>query len=131
MKKHRILLLFGGIAVIASGVALAQQKGYYEQLRYRKNDPFVFCTQGASIEHNEIQSPKCWVPLPPYTGAWTPTYLCRPENYYGARNWQQADYDSLNQYMSVCPQARTSGSWTSRNGQGAAENTDSKGYNSH
>ena len=127
--KRRILL--AGMALAITSGSVMADKQPYERLRYRQDDPFVFCKQGPSIEHNEIQSPKCWVPLPPYTGAWTVTYLCRPENYYGARNWQQADYDSLNHYLSVCPKAHTSGDWKARGSQGAPENTDSNGYNSH
>jgi len=87
-----------------AGVVAAQSDGGYENLHYRDNDPFVLCTQGQKIPD------KCWVPLPPYTGAYTLTGLCNPPNQYG-RSWKAADNDALEQYLLVCPMARQSGSW--------------------
>lgn len=79
-------------------------QGMYEQLRYRSNDPFVFCTEGQKT------LTKCWWPMPPYTGAYMRNPGCAPENEYGPE-WTVADYDSLDQYLSVCPAAISSGSW--------------------
>jgi hypothetical protein len=93
--------------------ASAQSAGYYEPLRYRSNDPFLFCTKG------QQNADKCWVPLPPYTGAYMMMPYCDPPNTYG-KPWTQADYDSLQQYQSVCPRADNSGNWE---GRGQPEST--------
>jgi hypothetical protein len=72
-------------------------------IRYRANDPFVFCTQGMKIPV------PCWVPIPPYNGEFMYTGLCEP-NPYG-RPWDAQDYDALQQLVSICPKAVTSGGW--------------------
>lgn len=124
MKSYQKSILLLTLAC-ASATALAQSggSGYYKGpngLSFRQNDPFVFCKQGPSIQQGEISAPACWKPLPPYTGNWTPTFLCKPENYYGARSWEQADYKSLKEYLEVCPRAEDSGSWE---GQGRPEDS--------
>ena len=90
--------------VLMNSQVVAQSSGYYDLLCYRSNDPFVFCTQGQNIPD------KCWMPVAPYTGNYALTGACNPPNQYG-RSWTAADHDALNQYLSVCPKAMTSGSW--------------------
>lgn len=93
--------------------AVAQSSGYYEQIQYRDNDPFVFCTQG------QKNMDKCWIPLPPYTGNYMMMPHCNPPNQYG-KSWTNDDWASLYQYLRVCPQAMESGAWE---GQGRPEQT--------
>ncbi|WP_153242646.1 hypothetical protein [Frateuria defendens] len=95
----------GWIFLVAMAFAAQAGAQGYEFLRYRINDPFVFCTQG------QINPDKCWWPMPPYTGAFMQNPSCDPPNPYG-RSWTAADWDSLGQYQQVCPQAITSGAWT-------------------
>lgn len=91
------------LTIVIFSASVCAQDGY-EQLRYRSNDPFVFCTDGQ-------QTPtKCWWPMPPYTGAYMRNPGCAPENEYGPE-WAAADYDSLHEYQKVCPEAITSGAW--------------------
>lgn len=90
-----------------SGAINAQSSGYYETIRYRADDPFLFCTQGQDPKR---YPERCWIPLPPYTGNYMMMPYCDPPNTYG-KSWTQADWDSLSQYQSVCPKARTSGGW--------------------
>lgn len=73
-------------------------------IRYRANDPFVFCTQG------QKRPDKCWWPIAPYTGAYVVDPTCDPPNIDG-RPWTPADYDSRSQYLQICPQAIHSGGW--------------------
>lgn len=51
-----------------------------ETLRYRTNDPFLFCTRG------QINDDKYWWPLPPYTGAYIMSPACDPPNTYGMKS---------------------------------------------
>jgi hypothetical protein len=99
--KHWIIVL----SLLFSGTVGAQ-----EVIRYRYNDPFVFCTEGMKIPL------PCWVPIAPFTGQFMYTGLCEP-NPYG-RPWDQQDYDALSQLVMICPQARTSGGWS---GKGRAD----------
>jgi hypothetical protein len=85
----------------------------YETLRYRDNDPFVFCRYGMKILD------PCWIPIPPYTGAWMYTGLCDPPNEYG-RSWTAQDYDALHQLERVCAMTSSSGPWK---GGGTGENS--------
>lgn len=94
---------------------VASAQSYYEFIRYRNNDPFVFCHFG----YKEIPATACWVPVAPYLGQWTYTGVCRPPNKYG-RNWNNEDHDSLNQYERICPHALKSGGWE---GQGNPQST--------
>ncbi|WP_024889869.1 hypothetical protein [Luteimonas huabeiensis] len=87
---------------------ISAQSGFYERLRYRDDDPFVFCTQG---QDPQIEPFPCWRPQPPYTGAYTLMPYCRPPNPYGWKSWTYADRDSLQQYLRVCPKAGASGQW--------------------
>lgn len=103
----RWILLF---AVVLAGQASAQM---YERINYRDDDPFVFCTQGLK------RVDKCWVPIPPYTGQYVLTGICRPPNKYG-RNWDKDDTQSLQEYVRICPHAETSGGW---DGPGRPEST--------
>lgn len=111
MKTRWIVL---GAVLLALHVS-AQDSAYYEELRYRKDDPFVFCTYGQKSEG------KCWVPTD-HLGAWMynlPAY-CDPPYYPYGKSWTQEDYDSLDQYISTCPHAESDGSWK---GQGDPQNT--------
>ena len=99
------------IAWIALATAITASA---QELRYRSNDPFVFCRYG----YKETVAQMCWVPIPPYTGAWAYTGVCDPPNKYG-RSWNNEDYDAQNQYLSICPQAINSGEW-----KGAGDGTE-------
>ncbi|MDO5609242.1 MAG: hypothetical protein Q4G62_00420 [Pseudomonadota bacterium] len=110
--RHSAVVLVSILLTLATVFAVHASDGFYETIRYRKNDPFVFCTQGPSIRHGEIRSPACWKPLPPFLGQWAYTGGCNPPNKYG-RKWDHADHDSLAQYQRICPKGgdRESGSW--------------------
>lgn len=95
--------------------ALPAAAQFYEPLQFRSNDPFLFCHDG----YEPIQANACWIPLPPYTGAWIMTGVCNPPNQYG-RSWTDRDMLALEQYFTVCPQARNSGEWS---GNGAPQST--------
>lgn len=112
MKLHPIRLTALALVsiLLTTVLTVRASDGFYEKIRYRQNDPYVFCTQGPSIRHGEIRSPACWKPIPPYLGQWMYTGGCRPPNQYG-RNWDQADHDSLAQYQRICPKAEASGGW--------------------
>ena len=101
--KRGILMVFALFALEA-----AAQSGYYEQIQYRSDDPFVFCTQGQGWKKAPMQ---CWIPLPPYTGNYMMMPYCAPPNYYSGMQWTQDDWSSWQQYLTVCPQAQTSGAW--------------------
>ena len=105
------------VAMMLCAQAHAHQDGFYEELRYRQDDPFLFCTRGQDTWDT------CWKPIKPYTGAWIYTGICDEPNPKG-RSWYQRDRDSLQQYMEVCPQAVSSGSWDGRGG--SPENSPSK-----
>lgn len=79
-------------------------QGFYESIRYRANDPFVFCTQGQKTPD------KCWWPITPYLGQYVMNPDCDPPDPEG-KPWTAADTDSLKQYLEICPQAKTSGGW--------------------
>ncbi len=87
---------------------------FYECLRYREDDPFLFCTDGQDKE----KAPKrCWWPIAPFTGAFMMNPACRPPNPYGY-DWSDEDWDSLGQYLRVCPMAGgKSGTWNSKSGK--------------
>lgn len=106
----------GLVIVLVSFNAVAQSggTGYYEQLQYRDNDPFVFCTQGRK------EKDKCWIPLPPYTGNFMAMPYCNPPNTYSGKSWTQDDWNSYYQYLRVCPRAINSGRW---DGTGKPEET--------
>lgn len=89
-------------------------RGFYEFIRYRHDDPFLFCTDG---QDRDIAPDRCWWPIAPFTGAFTMNPACRPPNPYG-KEWTAADWDSLYQYLKICPQAGgKSGTWRSKNGE--------------
>ena len=107
--------------------AVHAQSAYYETLRYRSDDVFVFCTQGRK------ENPRAWKPISPFTGgmAWIPlppycpvpsTGNC-PVYPYTYRSWSQDDMASWQQYERVCPHGEQPGKWKAHNGQGKAENT--------
>lgn len=103
-KSMKKLLLVMLCSTAWSAMAQSPQ----EHLRYRNDDPFVFCTEG------QKDPGKCWVPLPPYTtGAYMTMPYCQPINPYG-KPWTPQDYDSLGQYQRVCPLALKSGGWTGK-----------------
>jgi hypothetical protein len=101
----------GWIFIGAMLVSMQVAAQGYEFIKYRSNDPFVFCTQGQGIPT------QCWWPVYPYTGAFMVNPGCRPPNPYG-KQWTTDDWGSYYQYLAVCPMAHTSGDWT---GQGAPE----------
>lgn len=87
---------------------------FYEFIRYRDNDPFLFCTDG---QDPEKFPDRCWWPVAPFTGAFMMNPICRPPNPYG-KDWTEADWDSLGQYLSVCPMAGgKSGTWNGKSGK--------------
>ena len=79
---------------------------------YRDNDPFVFCTYG------QRAPTKCWIPVSPASGTYYPDPTCNPPNSPYGRPWTQDDYDSLSEYVSICPKALGQGKWT---GSGTGE----------
>lgn len=101
-----------GLIALMWSVGAAAQAGYYEGLRYRNNDPFVFCTQG------QRNASRCWMPTPPYTGSYMIMPYCHPNP--KGKPWSQADYDSLAQYLRVCPAGEQPGNWQ---GSGRPENS--------
>jgi hypothetical protein len=87
---------------------------FYEFIRYRDNDPFLFCTDG---QDPEKFPDRCWWPVAPFTGAFMMNPICRPPNPYG-KDWTNADWDSLGQYLRICPMAGgKSGTWNSKSGR--------------
>ncbi|MGY0505709.1 hypothetical protein [Luteimonas sp. e5] len=112
MRSWIIISLLAIAGLFAADQIAAQQSGggFYEKIRYRDNDPMLFCTEGPSIQMREIRAPACWKPIPPYTGQWVYTGGCRPPNKYG-RRWDRADKDSLSQYQRICPRVLESGDW--------------------
>jgi len=88
---------------------------FYEPLQFRANDPFVFCQHG----YEPTIANACWIPLSPATGTSLPTGMCDPPNTYG-RPWTARDYQALQQYIRVCPQAISSGEWR---GNGDSQST--------
>lgn len=92
------------IALLIAGSAIADD-GYYKFLRFRKNDPFLFCTYG--LERVD----KCWIPVSPASGTWTYTGLC-DEPTEDMRPWDNDDRESLDLYIEVCPKANGQGSWS-------------------
>lgn len=103
-------------AIVFAFLWASLQASAQQVLRYRMNDPFLFCTYG---QDRRLAPAPCWIPLPPYTGNFMMMPYCDPPNTYG-KSWTQADTDSLQQYVSICPQALTSGPWR---GQGAPDST--------
>ena len=99
---------------LACVVFSATAGSQYVPLRYRDNDPFVFCRYGMKIPD------PCWVPIPPYTGQWMYTLVCDPPNYPDGRSWTPEDTDALTQLETVCPMTSSSGSWK---GGGTGENS--------
>lgn len=95
------------VALSAASFGLGAEGGYYSPLSYRSNDPFVFCTQG---QDRQINPAPCWIPLPPYTGAFMTMPYCQPVNPYG-QPWSADDTNSFQEYMRVCPAAMRSGRW--------------------
>jgi hypothetical protein len=112
MRNWTFLLL----AIASTGAAAQEvmdQTGLEMGLTYRKGDPFLFCTEGQGWKNAPAQ---CWIPLPPYTGAYTMMPWCDLPNPYG-KSWTQDDTRSLAQYLTICPVAMESGEWDGQNGQ--------------
>lgn len=93
---------------LITSLFLALPLNAQQLLRYRQNDPFLFCSEG---QDRKIEPAPCWIPTPPYTGTYLPMPYCDPPNPYG-KTWSAADTDSLQQYLTICPQALSSGGWT-------------------
>lgn len=91
----------------------ASAAAQYDTIHYRDNDPFVFCHYGMKIPD------PCWVPMPPYTGAWMYTGICDPPNEYG-REWTKDDTQALQELERICAMTSSSGSWQ---GSGTGENS--------
>lgn len=107
MKRWALVILY-----LACGAAFAQDIGFYDNTLYRKDDPFVFCTQG------QIVPTKCWKPIYPFTGgsAWMNSPWCEPEDPEGLP-WSADDYASLEKYEEICGQAGgQSGKWDPKAG---------------
>jgi len=94
-------------AISAASFGLGAEGGFYSRLSYRSNDPFVFCTQG---QDREVNPTPCWIPMPPYTGAFMVMPYCLPVNPYG-KEWSADDTQSFQEYLRVCPAAGRSGRW--------------------
>lgn len=103
-------------ALMWAAPVFAGDSPYYEKLRFRDDDPFVFCTQG--IKDN----PRAWSPLQPVQALWrlTPGYCPVPTTGscpvypYTYKSWSNNDVASLQQYQSVCPRAEREGRWRGR-----------------
>ncbi len=95
------------VALSAASFGLGAEGGYYSPLSYRSNDPFVFCTQG---QDRQVNPTPCWIPMPPYTGAFMVMPYCVPVNPYGMQ-WSADDTKSFQEYLRVCPAALSSGRW--------------------
>lgn len=114
-------ILFLAVLMTAQ-CAHAADKAYYENIRFRDDDPFVFCTRG--IKDN----PRAWSPQQPIRALWrlTPGYCPVPTTGtcpvypYTYKQWSNNDVNSLQQYMSVCPRAESEGRWR---GNGKPENS--------
>lgn len=104
MGRRIFAALLGALAACA---AHAQSGGYYQALAYRYDDPFVFCTEGQGWKNDPLQ---CWIPVAPYTGAFTLMPYCQPFTQWG-KPWTNDDFASLAQYRSTCPKAVDSGQW--------------------
>lgn len=127
--KRGTLLAMGALLLFVAGFALADQRKY-QFLRWRDNDPFVFCTQGIKDQD------RAWKPLDPISGTYMfippycptaipPGSTC-PENVYPYlifQAWSQNSWDSYLDYEVVCKWPHRKGDWTPRNGQGNAEDT--------
>ncbi|QNH19478.1 hypothetical protein HEP73_00368 [Xanthomonas sp. GW] len=95
-----ILVAFFGLQGVANAVPV------YEDLSCRKNDPFVFCTQGCKGKD------KNWIPVTPSAGLWVaaPTYCPWPTTTGPCcvgnvcfRTWTQTAVDAVGEYMRICP----------------------------
>jgi hypothetical protein len=106
--KRTIYLL----TMLAVGAAQAKDAAFYKELRYRVNDPFLFCTRGMDIPD------PCWIPIAPYTGQYTLTGLCDPPT-EDMRPWTFQDHDALDQLVDICPHAGQSGGWDNKAGDAA------------
>lgn len=106
MKRR---MLVGAMLMLCAEAHAFQDKGFYQELRYRDNDPFLFCTQG------QKEPDKCWWPIDPISATYMEAPWCDPPNEYG-KPWTSADWDSLSQYQEICPKAMSQGSWDGRNG---------------
>src|SRR5580765_8980572 len=113
MKRQVLLALCGLVLLGSSGVALADQRKY-KFLRWRDNDPFVFCTQGIKDQD------RAWRPIDPISGAWmlTPGYCPFPVTgscpypFTMLMAWSQNSFDSFWDYQSVCKWPHRKGDWT-------------------
>ena len=139
MKRWRMFAA-GMALLMASGAAMAQHK--YVDLtagvdsdHSRMNDPFVFCTEG-------VKNAKVWRVLNPNTPmlavlgvGWINIYpYCPWPSTVGSQycsGWPQQDVTAWGNYVAICNNGGTRRDWKSRDGQGAAKDTDSKGRNSH
>lgn len=94
-----------GALLLASGGVNAQDLD--RVLTYRDSDPFLFCEQGQDVRRAPL---RCWMPVPPYTGAFVVLPHCQPINPYG-KTWSSDDTNSFRQYLTVCPVGEQPGRW--------------------
>jgi hypothetical protein len=69
----------------------------HQTLNYRSDDPFVFCTYG------QKNPARCWWPISAATGTTYADPTCNPPNSPYGRPWTADDYESLEEWMAVCP----------------------------
>ena len=126
--KHRTAMALAAAALLSvPALAWADQPGKSQTLRWRDNDPFVFCTQGIKDQD------RSWKPIDPISGTYfpippycpipaAPNTEC-PVYPYTYLAWTQNSWDAFRDYQSVCKWPHRTGKWTRRNGQGNAEDT--------
>ncbi|MBS0201089.1 MAG: hypothetical protein JSR70_11630 [Proteobacteria bacterium] len=140
MKRWKLYAV-GAAILLTSGAAMAQSVPYLD-LRpgvdndhSRQNDPFVFCTEG-------VKNGKVWRVINPNTPmlamigvGWINIYpYCPWPSTVGTQycsGWPQEDVTAWGRYVAICNDGGTRRDWKSRNGQGAANQTDSSGSNNH
>jgi len=118
LKSKKLVSAFCLFTCFSAGA-----QAFYLEIPYRSNDPFLFCHDGL-VNAPDQRQPPCWWPLPDYRGNYMPAPWCKTPvgscTGYWCLPYTDAEYDSLfNYYLVVCPQTRSSGEWTDRNGKKA------------
>ncbi|WP_313318521.1 hypothetical protein [Stenotrophomonas sp.] len=100
----KTMFKIGSIALMLLSFGAAAQSG--NGLSYRDGDPFLFCTKG----QDPVKEPlPCWTPVD-HIRTYMRMPYCQPEDPYG-KPWTTDDYKSLQEYLTICPQAERSGDW--------------------